>query len=212
LRIVSKPERKGFQEPPSSQRVAVSDSPCAQVPLEFESPPPFQDLMTETLSPVLSPDVERLVAVVAEEACRKGLRLVTAESCTAGLLASLLTDIEGCSHAFDRGFVAYTDEAKHQMIGVPKHLLSKHGAVSAEVAKAMAEGALAHSEGDVALSITGFAGPGSQGEEPGLVFLALARQPWPTEVREEHFGDIGRGAVRVECLRVGLEMLRRSLV
>lgn len=167
--------------------------------------------MTETLSPVLAPDVEHLIHVVAQAACKRGFRLVTAESCTAGLLASLLTDIEGCSHAFDRGYVAYTDQAKQQMVGVPEHLLAKYGPVSAEVAKAMAEGALTRSEGDIALSITGFAGAAPEGEEPGLVFLALARQPRPTEVREEHFGNIGRGAIRVACLRVGLEMLHRSI-
>jgi nicotinamide-nucleotide amidase len=168
--------------------------------------------MTETLSPVLPPDVEHLVTSVARAACERKLRLVTAESCTAGLVASLLTDIEGCSHAFERGFVAYTDQAKQQMLAVPGEFLIQFGAVSAPVAKAMAEGALTHSEGDIALSITGFAGAAAPNDEAGLVFLALARRGCETEIREEHFGDIGRGAVRVACLRSGLEMLRQSII
>jgi nicotinamide-nucleotide amidase len=168
--------------------------------------------MTETLSPALPADIEDLVAAVAKAACKRELKLVMAESCTGGLLASILTDIEGCSHMFDRGFVVYTDLAKSEMIGVPKHLLSKYGSVSPEVAKAMAEGALARSEGDIALAITGFAGVASSGGEPGLVYLALARRSGPTEVREEHFGNIGRGAVRLGCLRQGLQMLRRSIL
>jgi nicotinamide-nucleotide amidase len=167
--------------------------------------------MTETLSPVLPPEVEHLVISVVRAACERKLRLVTAESCTAGLVASLLTDIEGCSHAFERGFVAYTDQAKQQMLAVPEGLLTQFGAVSAPVAKAMAEGALTHSAGDIALAITGFAGAAAPDEEPGLVFLALAHRGRNTEIREQHFGDIGRGPVRVACLRSGLEMLRRSI-
>src|SRR6187549_193461 len=102
--------------------------------------------------------------------------LVTAESCTGGLLASLLTDIPGSSHAFDRGFVTYTDESKNDLLGVPMDMLAEHTAVSKPVAIAMAEGALAKSKGAVAVAITGYAeGSKKRGEEAGLVHFASAR-------------------------------------
>ena len=165
--------------------------------------------MTETLSPTLPADVEEQVERVLKAACDRGLTLVTAESCTGGLLASLLTDVDGCAHAFERGFVSYTDTAKAQQLGVPAELLKFHGAVSAPVAEAMAAGALARSEGDIALAVTGFAGRGAAHEEPGLVFIAAARRGGAVEVKEVHFGDVGRGAVRVACLRQSLEILEK---
>ena len=168
--------------------------------------------MTETLSPSLPEDVERRVEAVLKEACDRGLTLVTAESCTGGLLASLLTDVDGGAHAFDRGFVAYTDAAKHELLGVSLDLLQGAGAVSAPVAAAMAEGALAASAGDIALSVTGFAGRGAPGDEPGLVFLGLARRKGEVRVSEHHFGDIGRGAVRIACLKHGLRMIQSALM
>jgi nicotinamide-nucleotide amidase len=163
--------------------------------------------MAETLSPSLPPKVDALAYEVARAACDHDLKLVTAESCTGGLVASLLTDIEGCAHAFERGFITYTDEAKHQMLGVPLSLLREHGAVSAPVARAMALGALAASQGHIALSVTGFAGPGAPGDEPGLVYFGLAGHGRPTEAHERRFGDIGRGGVRLACLDVGLQLL-----
>ncbi|HUZ12891.1 MAG TPA: nicotinamide-nucleotide amidohydrolase family protein [Caulobacteraceae bacterium] len=167
--------------------------------------------MTETLSPTLPEDVERLAQRVARRASRRGVKLVTAESCTAGLLASLITDVEGCAHVFDRGFVTYSDAAKRQMLGVPQALLNACGAVSAAAARAMAEGALAASDGDLALAVTGFAGTGEPGDEPGLVHFAVARRDGQTRALEKHFGDIGRGPVRIGCLRTGLEMLQRAI-
>jgi nicotinamide-nucleotide amidase len=167
--------------------------------------------MTETLWPTLPEDVEELVRQVAREASNRRLKLVAAESCTAGLLAALLTDVEGCAHVFERGFVAYTDEAKHEMLAVPSDLLRTCGAVSRPVARAMAEGALSASTGDIAVAVTGFAGPGRAGDEPGLVYFGLARRDGESEIREEHFGDIGRGGVRVACLRASLEMIQRSM-
>lgn len=167
--------------------------------------------MTETLSPALPADVERLIEVVLKQACDRGLKLVTAESCTGGLLASLLTDVEGRGHAFDRGFVPYTDEAKTQALDVPADLLRRFTAVSAPVAEAMARGALARSGGDIAISITGFAGRGAPGEEPGLVFFAVLRRGEAARLHEAHFGDIGRGPVRLACLRQALEMLRETV-
>lgn len=164
--------------------------------------------MTETLSPTLPPDVEALVMQVLKAACDRALKLVTAESCTGGLLASLLTDVDGCAHAFERGFVTYTDEAKTELLDVPAEMIARHTAVSGPVAEAMAKGALRRSRGDIALSVTGFAGRGAEDEEPGLVFFALARTGRDIRIDERHFGDVGRGEVRIACLRHALEMLR----
>ena len=108
------------------------------------------------------------------EACRtRGLKLATAESCTGGLIAALLTEIPGSSDVVERGFVTYSNEAKSEELGVPADLIAAHGAVSEPVARAMAEGALAHSHADLAVSVTGVAGPGggSAAKPVGLVHL-----------------------------------------
>ena len=97
--------------------------------------------------------------------CDKGLTIATAESCTGGMLAALLTDIEGAGRAFDRGFVTYSKGSKTELLGIDPELLERNDAVSETVARAMAEGALKRSEADIAISITGFAGPGAPGEE-----------------------------------------------
>lgn len=167
--------------------------------------------MTETLSSVLPDDLERAVRQVLTVACERGLKIATAESCTGGLLASVLTDVEGCSHAFERGFVVYTEDAKHEMLGVPRRLLETEGAVSEAVARALAEGALARSSADLALGVTGFAGSAGPGDEPGLVHFAVARRGGATRHEEKHYGDVGRGAVRVECVRTGVRMLQEML-
>jgi nicotinamide-nucleotide amidase len=124
------------------------------------------------------------------------------------MLASLLTDVQGSAHAFERGFVTYSNEAKNEMLGVPMDLIEKEGAVSRPVAIAMAEGALARSRAAIALSITGFA---DAGDEPGLVHFGCARAGRRTAHREEHFGPIGRGGTRIECMRVAVEMLTDML-
>lgn len=167
--------------------------------------------MTETLSPTLPSDVELKVHHVLKIACDLGLTLATAESCTGGLFASLLTDVDGRGHAFERGFVVYTDGAKADLLGVPPELIETHGAVSEPVARAMAEGALARSAADIALAVTGFAGRGGPDDEPGLVFLAVARRNDPIATSEHHFGDIGRGAVRIACLNAGFDLLEAAL-
>lgn len=167
--------------------------------------------MTETLSPALPDDVDHAARVLLERACDREISLATAESCTGGLLASLLTDVDGASHAFDRGFVVYTNAAKAELLGIPPTLIEDAGAVSEAVARAMAEGALRASQAQVALAVTGFAGRGAPGDEPGLVHFACAREGRPTAHREEHFGDVGRGPVRIACLRVGLDMLAEAL-
>lgn len=167
--------------------------------------------MTETISSDLPEGLEEEIHRILERVCDAELKLATAESCTGGLLASLLTDVDGCGHAFDRGFVVYTDEAKQEMLGVPSDLLREHGAVSEPVARAMAEGALERSNADIALAVTGFAGPaGDEGEE-GLVHFACARRGRPTLHRKARFGNIGRGGVRIECLKTTTRMFNEAL-
>lgn len=167
--------------------------------------------MTETFSPVLPDDVEECAERLLARACEAELRLATAESCTGGLLGSVLTDVVGASHAYERGFITYTDEAKHDMLGVPQAVLDGPGAVSREAAIAMAEGGLARSGADICLSVTGFAGPAGEGEEVGLVHFACARKGRRTQHCEEHYGDIGRGAVRVASVRTALNLIEQVL-
>ncbi|KQN94128.1 damage-inducible protein CinA [Sphingomonas sp. Leaf231] len=176
------------------------------------TPPARGDrIVTEPLQGI-PPAVIDAARRVLEAACARELSIVTAESCTGGLLASLLTDVEGASHAFERGFVVYSAKAKCELLGVAAERIDRCGAVSEDVARAMAEGALLHSDGDVALAITGFAGAGAPGDEPGLVHLACRRRSdervWH---RECHFGDIGRGPVREAALEVALDMLETAL-
>ena len=163
---------------------------------------------TETLSPVLPDETEEATRRLLQKASERGLRLATAESCTGGMLASLLTDVQGVAHAFERGFVTYTNDAKNEMLGVPTALIEEKGAVSREVALAMAEGALERSRAHIALSITGFA---DAGDEPGLVHFGCARAGRTTAHREERFGPGGRGATRVKCMRVAVEMMTEML-
>lgn len=168
-------------------------------------------MAAETLSPVLPDDIDAAARRVLKKACDAELSLTAAESCTGGMLASLLTDVEGVSSAFERGFVVYSVDAKCELLHIARATVERCGAVSEEVAVAMAEGALRASHADIALSITGFAGPGKPGDEPGLVHFACARQGRETAHREEHFGDIGRGGVRIACMRVALEMIEAML-
>lgn len=167
--------------------------------------------MTETLSPALPDDVEALIDRVLKEACERGLTLATAESCTGGLIASVLTDVEGRSHVFERGYVVYTNDAKAEEVAVPSRLIEQNGAVSEPVARAMAEGALRCSGASVAVAVTGFAGSAGPNDEPGLVHFGLAAAGAPTVHEEHHFGDVGRGPVRLECLRVALRMMERAV-
>jgi nicotinamide-nucleotide amidase len=163
---------------------------------------------TETLSPVLPNETEEATRRLLEKASERDLRLATAESCTGGMLASLLTDVQGVAHAFERGFVTYSNEAKTEMLGVPAALIEAKDAVSKEVALAMAEGALARSRAHIALAITGFA---DTGNEPGLVHFACARAGRKILHREEHFGPGGRGATRIKCMTVAIEMMTEML-
>ena len=145
---------------------------------------------------------------------KAGRRLATAESCTGGMVAARLTDIAGSSDVVERGFVTYSNEAKQEDLGVPANVLAAHGAVSEAVARAMAEGALVHSHADIAISVTGIAGPsGGSAEKPvGLVHLAAARKQDATLHRECRFGDIGRGQIRTNSVEVALSLLCLALV
>ena len=145
--------------------------------------------------------------------CRqRGLRIATAESCTGGLVAALLTEVAGSSDVFERGFVTYSNAAKTEQIGVDAAMIVQHGAVSEPVARAMAEGALAHSEADLAVGITGIAGPGGgSAEKPvGLVHIAVAQRSLPTEHRRCDFGQLSRAAIREQSATVALDMLRAA--
>ncbi|MBN8831105.1 MAG: CinA family protein [Sphingomonadales bacterium] len=165
----------------------------------------------ERLIDRLPDDLEQAVQTLLRKACARSLTLATAESCTGGLLAALLTDVEGLSHAFERGFIVYSDAAKAGMLGIDRQLIRAEGAVSRAVALAMANGALAHGAADVVLAVTGFAGPAGPDDEPGLVHFGCARRGREPVHREEHFGDRGRGAVRLGAVRVALEMMSEAL-
>ena len=167
--------------------------------------------MSETLQPALPDELDRKAEQAMRRLCDKGLTVATAESCTGGMLASLLTDIEGCGHGFDRGFVTYSAEAKRELLGLPAELVDYNDAVNGRVARAMAEGALDRCKADIALSVTGFAGPSGPNCEEGLVYMACARRGGETKVEERHFGAIGRGPVRIEALKVLIDMMCKAI-
>jgi nicotinamide-nucleotide amidase len=158
------------------------------------------------------PLMDEAVVLVAEMKSR-ALMVATAESCTGGLLAGLLTEVPGSSSVVERGFVTYSNGAKIACLGVPPEMIDRHGAVSEETARAMAEGALTRSDADIAISITGIAGPGggSTGKPVGLVHLAVAAIGVPTHHRKCVFGDIGRREVRLATLSVAMELLRSAM-
>lgn len=142
-----------------------------------------------------------------------GLKIATAESCTGGMVAVALTDVAGSSDVFERGFVTYSNAAKEEMLGVSRETLAAFGAVSEEVAREMAEGALAHSGAGLAVSITGIAGPGGSEFKPeGRVCFGLARRHWPTRVETVEFGAIGRAKVRLAARDHALALLAGALV
>jgi nicotinamide-nucleotide amidase len=143
--------------------------------------------------------------------CReKRLKLATAESCTGGLVAATLTDIPGSSDVIDRGFVTYSNAAKQTMLGIAPAMLERYGAVSKEIAEAMAVGALAHAPVDLAVSITGIAGPGgaTPGKPVGLVHFAVASRNGKLVHQARTFGDIGRTQVREASVAEAFTMLR----
>jgi nicotinamide-nucleotide amidase len=163
--------------------------------------------------PMMLSDATLLEAAALLEACRsRGIMLATAESCTGGLIAAALTAIAGSSDVVDRGFVTYSNEAKHQMIGVPMPLIEIHGAVSEQVAAAMANGALARSRAAIAVSVTGVAGPsgGSADKPVGLVWFGLARTGAPVITERRVFpGD--RTTIRAATVDHAFTMIRAAL-
>jgi nicotinamide-nucleotide amidase len=164
-------------------------------------------------SPDLITQATTLLATLRAQKCL----LATAESCTGGLIAALLTEIPGSSDVVDRGFVTYSNAAKSEMIDVPVALIAAHGAVSRPVALAMAEGALAritsHAPG-IAVAVTGVAGPGGgTSEKPvGLVHIAVARTGSPTRHRECRFGDLSRTDIRLATVAAALDLVTEALV
>ena len=146
-------------------------------------------------------------------ACRaKGIKLATAESCTGGLIAAALTAIAGSSDVVDRGFVTYSNEAKHDLVGVPADLIERHGAVSEPVARAMADGALDRSLATITVSVTGVAGPGGgSAEKPvGLVWFGLAQRGQPVHAERQVFPG-NRGAVRAATVAHAFGLIRSRL-
>ncbi len=161
----------------------------------------------------MTPDLKSRAAALLKAYEAERLKIATAESCTGGLVAALLTEIAGSSAVVERGFVTYSNEAKTELIGVPADLIAAHGAVSEPVARAMAEGALSHSRADVAVAITGIAGPtGATATKPvGLVHFGLARKGAPIVHLERHYGDLGRENVRRRAVEDAIGLLERAL-
>jgi nicotinamide-nucleotide amidase len=155
------------------------------------------------------PGAEAAARAVLDAFRKRGWMLATAESCTGGLIAGALTEVAGSSDVVDRGFVTYSNEAKADMLGVPAELIAAQGAVSAAVAAAMARGAVERSRAEVAVAVTGVAGPGGgTAEKPvGLVWFGLARRGRSVATERQLFrGD--RAAVRAATVLRALELLR----
>ncbi len=141
----------------------------------------------------------------------RGLRIATAESCTGGMVSAAITDIAGSSAVFERGFVTYTNDAKMQMLGVHPDTLKAHGAVSEQVAAEMATGALENSDADVAVSITGIAGPGGSDFKPeGRVCFGLATKSGGVSTETQEFGAIGRANVRAKSVQKAIALLKSA--
>ncbi len=152
------------------------------------------------------------VADLLDRVKAQGVMIATAESCTGGMVAAALTDIPGSSAVVERGFVTYTNTAKQQMLGVQAETLDAHGAVSEQVAREMAEGALQHSEAKLTVSITGIAGPGGSEHKPeGRVCFGVAVDGQPTFVETVEFGALGRANVRLAARDHALELLSRAI-
>lgn len=154
-----------------------------------------------------------LARLVLDDAAQRRLKIVTAESCTGGLLSGLLVEIPGSSKVLERGFVTYSNKAKEEVLGIPGDMIADYGAVSEPVVRAMAEGALEESRANMSIAITGIAGPGggTRLKPVGTVHFALARENAPIRHRLEQFDDIGRNEVRLASLETALNMLLESI-
>ena len=159
----------------------------------------------------MSEDIFELASRLLEVCREKGIQVVTAESCTGGLVAGALTEVPGSSDVVERGFVTYSNEAKNEMLGVPADLIKAHGAVSEPVARAMAEGALRHSRASLAVAVTGVAGPGggTATKPVGLVHFA-AEAKWGTRLHvERRFGALSRSEIRRLAVIEALALLAK---
>lgn len=157
--------------------------------------------------------LRNLCLLTMDEARERRVRIATAESCTGGLIAGLFTDFAGSSDVFERGFVTYSNRSKEEVLGVPGDLIADYGAVSEAVARLMAEGALEASRANLAVAVTGIAGPG--GGTPmkpvGTVHIACARENKAVLHEACYFGDIGRDAVRMATIEAALNMIRQQI-
>ncbi|NKN01434.1 nicotinamide-nucleotide amidohydrolase family protein [Rhizobium leguminosarum bv. viciae] len=158
-------------------------------------------------------DIISTAEAIVRDFTAAGLMISTAESCTGGLIAGALTEISGSSAVVDRGFVTYTNSAKMEMLGVQAETLLRFGAVSEETARQMVHGALFRSRAEIAVAVTGIAGPGGgSAEKPvGLVHLAAKSRAGTLIHRKMLYGDIGRSEVRLATIRTALEMVRSLL-
>lgn len=162
---------------------------------------------------MFAPELLALARLTLFEAEEKRLRLATAESCTGGLIAALLTEIPGSSSVFERGFVTYSNRAKEELLGVPGDLIADMGAVSEPVARAMAEGALANAHAHAAVAVTGVAGPGGGTalKPVGTVHLAAARANRPILHERLDLGPLSRAEIRLLSVEAALTLLRRAI-
>jgi nicotinamide-nucleotide amidase len=161
---------------------------------------------------ILPKEINDLAAKVILSAKNKGWFVATAESCTGGLIGGALTDVSGSSAVVDRGFITYTNKAKMQVLGVSADTLRAVGAVDEKTACEMALGAIAKSASDLAVAVTGIAGPGGSGHKPGgRVHLATAGKDGVIEHRQMDYGDIGRDEVRLATIVTALEMLLKAM-
>ncbi len=158
--------------------------------------------------------LRNLALLTMDDAAERRLRIATAESCTGGLVAALFTDLAGSSKVFERGFVTYSNRAKEELLGVPGDMLADYGAVSEPVVRMMAEGALENSRANIALAITGIAGPGggTAMKPVGTVHFACIRENRAMIHEMRQFGDIGRSEVRLASVELALEMIRSQIV
>ncbi|MCZ7596298.1 MAG: CinA family protein [Hyphomicrobium sp.] len=170
-------------------------------------------MLSRFMTTLFPPDLYDAAHVLLADLQRHALLITTAESCTGGLLVGLLTEVPGSSGMVERGYVTYSNAAKTELLGVPADMISRHGAVSEEVARAMAQGALKRTPAHIAISVTGIAGPdgGSPGKPVGLVYLAVAVHGEEPRVRECRFGNIGRCEIRLSSVRAAIELLRTAV-
>jgi nicotinamide-nucleotide amidase len=159
------------------------------------------------------PPLRNLAMLILDDAEKSRLRICAAESCTGGLLSALFTDIPGSSAAFERAFIVYSNKAKEEMLGVPGDVIADYGAVSEPVARMMAEGALANSRANIAVAITGVAGPGggTAMKPVGTVHVACARENRAVIHERLQVGDIGRSAVRLAAIECALQQIQAQM-